>query len=621
MSAEVEKFSIYDDRVVQTRPKYAVYKGGLAVTNTPFKSITASNSQQVFNVNVPSPNVFLDRAIDWSSDCFVQFQVNIPTAGNAVVGTPVVVLGRDVALAPMPLQQMCSTIVATINDANVTINTSDVLNEVLRLVDMKKNRLLSTAPRMLDKYANYNDAYGATNNTLASYVDAGAYDEVPNGAYHRVQFTDSTGAVLVGSSTYVFGGVTYSYTNGVPVVIPNPANPANPLQTYPIFLKFRSTEKVVLSPFIFSEQHEYETGLYGLSNIQLLCNISNASRVIRSTTGGGRVVSALAFNQQKASAFEDARLDCIFLTPPLSLSLPPRSIVQYTEIPRYISSSQPLVPTGQKVRLESQNIVLSMIPDTLLVWVKPASYTDFATASGLPPSAIGDFHLPISNISINFNNHSGLMNTTSAEELFSLSVTNGLDMDFQTWSGEAKSANAGGRSIPLAGGFLVLKPSINFPLDEGLASGVLGNFNLQFSVDVKNTTGVDIQPVLYVATVNSGFFESQNGSSRIIRGLLDEKAVLEAPLAPAITRGSLSRMVGAGWLSGLASALSKAKEIYSATKPLVSGIKGLLPEGKVKSAMGAVGYGGAMGMTEGEGSYTGGVKMSKRKSVASRLME
>lgn len=611
MSAEVEKFSIYDDRVVQTRPKYAVYKGGLAVTNTPFKSITASNSQQVFNVNVPSPNVFLDRAIDWSSDCYVQFQATIPVAGNAVLGDPVVVLGRDFALAPMPLQQMCSTIVATINDANVTINTSDVLNELLRLVDMKKNRLLSTAPRMLDKYASYNDAFGATNNPLAGYLDAGAYDEVPNGAYHRVYFTDSTGAVLSGNGTYAFGGITYSYTNGVPVVIANPAGAGN-LLTYPIFLKFRSTEKVVLSPFVFSEQHEYETGLYGLSNIQLLCNISNASRVIRSTTAGGRTITAgsVQFNQQKSSAFEDARLDCIFLTPPLSLSLPPRSIVQYTEVPRYISSSQPLAPAGQKVRLESQNIVLSMIPDTLLIWAKPSAYAD---------TTVGDFHLPINNISINFNNHSGLMNTTSQEELFALSVSNGLDMDFQSWSGEGKSANAGGRTIPLVGGFLVLKPGINFPLDEGLASGVLGNFNLQFSVEVKNTTGADIQPVLYVATVNSGFFESQNGSSRIVRGILDEKAVLEAPLAPAITRGSLARMVGAGWLSGLASALSKAKEIYSATKPLVSGIKGMLPEGKVKSAMGAIGYGGAM--AEGEGGYTAGAKMSKRKSVASRLME
>jgi len=608
MSAEVEKFSIYDDRVVQTRPKYAVHKGGLAVTNTPFKSITASNSQQVFNVNVPSPNVFLDRAIDWSSDAFIQFQVAVG-AGSAVLGAPVVTLGKDVALAPMPLQQMCSTIVATINDANVTINTGDVLNEVLRLVDMKKNRLLSTAPRMLDKYASYNDAYQATNNPLASYIDAGSYDEVPNGAYHRVYFTDSTGAVLSGNGTYAFGGVTYSYVNGIPTIINNPAG-GGLLLSYPIFLKFRSTEKVVLSPFIFSEAHEYETGLYGLSNIQLLCNISSPSRVIRSTTANGRTVSAVAFNAQKSTAFEDARLDCIFLTPPLSLSLPPRSIVQYTEIPRYISSSQPSVAPGATETLESQNIVLSMIPDSLLVWVKPNAYAD---------TTVGDFHLPISNISINFNNHSGLMNTTSQEELFSLSVANGLDMDFQTWSGEAKSANASGASIPLAGGFLVLKPGVNFPLDEGLASGVLGNFNLQFSVRCKNTTASAIQPVLYVATVNSGFFESQNGSSRIIRGLLDEKAVLEAPLAPAVTRGSLQRVVGAGWLSGLASALSKAKEIYTATKPLVSGIKSMLPEGKVKSAMGAVGYGGAM--AEGEGGYTAGAKMSKRKSVASRLME
>jgi len=609
MSAEVEKFSVYDDRVVQTRPKYAVHKGGLAVTNTPFKAITASNSQQVFNVNVPSPNVFLDRAIDWSSDAFIQFPVVIG-AGSAVLSAPVITIGKDVALAPMPLQQMCSTIVATINDANVTINTQDVLQPLLRLVDVKKNRMLSTAPRMLDKYASYNDAVGATNNPLASYIDAGSYDEVPNGAYSRFYFTDANGAVLSGSGTYVGAdGITYSYTNGVPVIINNPAG-GGLLLSYPIYMKFRSTEKVVLSPFIFSEAHEYETGLYGLSNIQLLCNINNAQRVIRSTTGYGRTVGLVAFNAQRSSAFADARLDCIFLTPPLSLSLPPRSIVQYTEVPRYISSSYDALGVGAKTRLESQNIVLSMIPDSLLIWVKPQNYAD---------TTVGDFNLSISNFSANFNNHSGLMNTTSQEELFSLSVANGLDMDYQTWSGSAKSANAGGRDIPLAGSLLVIKPGINFPLDEGLASGVLGNFNLQFSVEVTNQTGAPVTPVLYVATVNSGFFESQNGSSRIVRGLLDEKAVLEAPLAPAVTRGSLQRMVGAGWLSGLASALSKAKEIYTATKPLVSGVKSLLPDGKVKSAMSAVGYGGAM--AEGEGGYTAGAKMSKRRSVASRLME
>ena len=37
--AEVEKFSTFDPRIVQTKPKYAVSKGALAVSNVSFKLI------------------------------------------------------------------------------------------------------------------------------------------------------------------------------------------------------------------------------------------------------------------------------------------------------------------------------------------------------------------------------------------------------------------------------------------------------------------------------------------------------------------------------------------------------------------------------------------------------
>jgi hypothetical protein len=89
-----------------------------------------------------------------------------------------------------------------------------------------------------------------------------------------------------------------------------------------------------------------------------------------------------------------------------------------------------------------------------------------------------------------------------------------------------------------------------------------------------------------------------------------------------VTRGGLARLVGAGFFDKLGSVLSKAKEIYSATKPLVSGVKGMLPEGKIKSALGAVGYGMAGAGMAGAGEMMeGGAKMKNRKGIASRLME
>lgn len=60
--------------------------------------------------------------------------------------------------------------------------------------------------------------------------------------------------------------------------------------------------------------------------------------------------------------------------------------------------------------------------------------------------------------------------------------------------------------------------------------------------------------------------------------------------------------------------LSKAKSYYDASKPLISAVKGDLPEGMVKNALGAVGYGKAGAGGAGAGRAGAG------KSLASRLM-
>jgi hypothetical protein len=76
-------------------------------------------------------------------------------------------------------------------------------------------------------------------------------------------------------------------------------------------------------------------------------------------------------------------------------------------------------------------------------------------------------------------------------------------------------------------------------------------------------------------------------------------------------RCELNRMVGGFSFSSLGNILSKARDIYQQTKPLVSAVKDMLPQsgmlGKVKSGAEALGY--------GTGAGTGG-----KKSLASRLM-
>jgi hypothetical protein len=667
MSSDIEKLAVLDSRIVQSRPKFAVEKGALSLTNAPFNAIASTSSQMTFNVYVPSENVFLDRKLLWSSSCFQQFNVNLAVA--PVAGESLCVIGRDLALCALPLNQLCSTMSATINDTTSVINSQDVLREVLRLTDSKGNRLVRTAPTMLDKYASYNDAFGALNNPLGAYNDSTDYDNVQNGAFRRLEWTSDAGAVLpattaLSTATPAFAGAKYRNVNGVPVCavpfdnalvyVANdivtfggevfravgavPAGQGNPpagglwvtlgsSSSYLLHVKWTSTEPLCLSPFVFSDECEWDTGLFGLNNIQLIMNfVPSPSRILRTTSLAGRNIRNIAYNEGAGGVFNGAVVNCQFLTPSLDVPLPPKSVVPYMEFPRYISQDSELIAVGDTVRVNSQTITLPNIPDLLIIYVK--------SSVGVGKDE-GDYYLPIGAdrgpLSINFDNFSGLLSSTTKEQLYNMSVHNGLNMDYSQFCGEARSsapsyagqvesatlnarpARQQGQLVPTVGSILVLKPSQDLTLQSGQAPSLVGNFTLQFSLSVKNTTTAPCRAQIYVITANSGFFESIRGSSRIIKGVLSEQDIISAPLAPMGVRSELNRIVGGFSFSSLSNILSKAKDIYSQTKPLVSAVKGLLPQdgmlGSVRSGLDAVGY--------GTGAGTGG---RKHKSLASRLM-
>jgi len=249
------------------------------------------------------------------------------------------------------------------------------------------------------------------------------------------------------------------------------------------------------------------------------------------------------------------------------------------EFPRYITQQQNTVMAaagdaggGDVQQLQSQTITLPQIPDLLIIYVK--ALADSATTAmnrAFDPTLpqFGSSYLPLEcsvngnrttqPLSINFDNFSGLLSSHTAEQLYHMSVKNGLEMDWNTWSGFGRTANGavGGRTSTV-GGFLVLKPSMDLTLQSGQAPSLVGNFTLQFNIRARNTFPFAVQPQIYVITANSGFFESIRGSSRIIKGVLSEQDIIAAPLAPAGTREGLARMIG-GKVLALANRLGMVK--------------------------------------------------------------
>lgn len=635
MSADIQKEAVFDDRIVQSRPRYAVEKGALSLTNAPFNAIASTSSQMTFNVYVPSENVFVDRAVRWSATGRFQMTVTAPAVAPTA-GAVIVVPGQDFSVSSFPLNYLCQTMTATINDTTTVINSQDVLLEVLRLTDYKKNLLQRTCPTMLDKYQSNYVAQQNVNNPMNGYSDAVNDDVVGNGSFLGFNFTDPNGTLL-GTATPAYAGATYNSVNGMPVWATGAAAGA----TAQLYFAITSTEKLVLSPFVFADDCENDTGLFGINNIQLVMNFkspgaSGSLRVLKTlgNLGTNNVISAVTFNQgASGGVWISPVLNVQFLTPSLDVPLPAKSVVPYMEFPRYITQSQngqiPAYgsPGGSLGQLQSQTITLPQIPDLLIIYVK-ANQVSGGTAGVADPTdpSYCDAYLPIASqfnssvknpLSINFDNFSGLLSSHTTEELYQMSISNGLEMDWNQWSGLARSAGgvtgssaaglgatyptipAGGLR-PLSGGFLVLKPSKDITLQSGQAPSLVGNFTLQFNLQVINTYPFAVQPTLYVITANSGFFESIRGSSRIIKGVLSEQDIISAPVASAQTHEGLRRLVG-GKLSfgSLANVFNKAKEIYNQTKPVVSAIKNALPGegmmGKAKDAMGMVGYGTGAG--------------------------
>ena len=631
-TADISKQSVFDQRIVQHPARFAVDKGSLSLTNAPYQAIAASSSQMTFNVNVPSQNVFVDRAIDWEAEVGVQFTCSIaggatagPTGPNPyVAGQPILAPGENIAPAAFPLHECVATMTATINDTSVVINTDSVLKEVLRLTDYKENRVSRTCPTMLDRYAVNADAANAVNDPLGSYTDTVTVDNAPNGAFPFDFCDPNTGIPLgAGPASYTFNGVTVNFINGIPVRTAQGAATDDVGVAYPLMVRIRSTEKLVLSPFIFANACEWETGLFGINNIQLVFNFkSTPSRVFRISGTSGRSIANQAYATGGAGApwYGQTRVNVQYLTPSLDIPLPAKSIVPYMEFPRYVQryTGNTDFPIGEAKTISSQTIVLPQIPDMLIIYAKPDDLG----------AQFGDYYFPPENISLNFDNFAGLLSSHTQAQLYSMAVHNGLEMNVEQFNGVALSGGRAASTPPLApriqtvGGFLVLKPGQDFALQSGQAPSLIGNFSLQFNLRVKNTSAVANPNInLFVIAVNSGFFETLAGSSRIIKGVLSEADIISAEPIAEMSRDGLRRVVGAGFFSSLGSILSKAKDIYSATKPAVSAIKGMLPEGKIKSLLGNVGYGHAGAGMAGAAMHSGmGMAGAGKKSLSARLM-
>jgi hypothetical protein len=523
------------------------------------------------------------------------------------------------------------------------------MKELLRLTDYAANRSIRTAPTMLDRYQLNKDAANTVNSPFSGYENAVSDSEVPNGAWWDIVFANpNTGDTLVGTGTYsnapgqagVAGAANIAYVNGVPqrYASGDVAEPAWYVAGgyYTMAVRFRTQEFLMASPLIFADSHEESVGIFGVNNMQVTANLkADVSRVIRCVASGtnveaaaiaaGRVIglgSALNLPEScrfgvaprlfSSQPFPEAVLNCTFISPSVNMKVPSTSMVPWQEYPRYITNvsfGSGLAAGAEQSGIQTQSLTIPVIPDLMVFYAKPDTLVGGAPAIA---NYTGDWYLPITQIALSFDNMAGLLSTAPSSSLYRTSYRNGLTMNYDEWSGKARKVNppAGatntGLITPAVGGYVILKPGIDFGLSAGLASGTSGNFVVQANLTLRNPSATPVASAqVFLMCINSGFFATLAGSSRIMRNLLTEENVVNSPVAAENTSAELRRYVGGSFLSSLGNILTKGMSVAKQLAPVASALKPLLPDtgalGAVKSGLSMAGLGRSGGGASGGG--------------------
>lgn len=569
MSQDFQKVLVKDDRLMVTDAvRYAVIKGGANMTCAQYNAIGSGGASGFtsninFNIQVPSQETIVSR------QALIKSTLNFKISGTAVAAGNILFRYGDVdGLGPFPFHQMVNSCQWTINNNTISQNTRDILAVLCRIHDKRYlHRYNGMTATMFDSYGDY------------ATIPDGALNH-PHGGFNRLSMDNDLAPR---------GTLPIKLTPGTNCSASSSAIAAGVVECT---IAVEVTEPVMVSPFIFAGDEGQ--GIYGIQNLNAVYNLNSspntAIRLSANTTvaaefPAGRTVTFLGA--------QDPQLLLQFLTPHPSDLMPSRNVVPYYELPRFVSSTGSSVAANTTATFNSSSLQLNQIPDKIYICVSKDISQRVNTDA--------DAFLAITGISMNWNNSAGLLSSATQQDLWRMSVENGVNMSWVEFSG----STGGGSVTPLqtCGSVLCLEFGKDIELkDDYYAPGSLGNFQLQFTLSVTNT-GAETASGLQLLTIvqNSGVFSLERGVSSSYLGILTKSDVLEASRGVAIPYSDAIRMVGGGkvkdFFKGLASKLGDAgkavaKELMPLAKDLAVGaIKkkaGLGYSGSGKRDMGAL---------------------------------
>jgi hypothetical protein len=494
----VETVNVLEPRIkINNKKEYAILKGGQQVTYKTFVSTSYSQTSTQFTCPPPNPNVIVDRKVYFKCPITINF-----TGTSAGPGSYLLQSGYD-AFRAFPLSQMISTLAVSINGTTVSINLSDVISGLLRYHTPQQMREFdySLTPSMLDQFQNYSSGANSIRNPLSQYSDS---YEMARGGFilDNLQNTTTTASVTA-----------------------------------------TLCEPLFLSPMAWC--HESEQGFIGVQTMEFNFTYVNniADKIWSHATGSGSTINTIGITLGQPS------LLFTYITPQLSERIPRNAMYPYFDVQRYPTSIGQTLASGEIAVISSSNIQLNSIPRRIYVYGR--------VSNGSQTYMTSDTFLAIEKISLNWNNASGLLASADKRTLYNISRRNGCNLSWEQWSGGPTYVYSGNsnQGYGTIGSVLCLEMGVDIGLDDLNAPGLLGTYQLQMEVTLKNvnesvnyTAG---QLTLYVVTVSEGIFNIEDNRVITQIGVINQQDILMASDKPYINYKDVENVQGGNFFTSM----------------------------------------------------------------------
>lgn len=245
--------------------------------------------------------------------------------------------------------------------------------------------------------------------------------------------------VPYGSNTNIPSRGSFVWTQ---VIAPTPVGASAPTLSYAVY-RMTVVENLFISPMMWLGMQDRCAGLALINNLILNIRFQDVNRMVSAYLPAGcsltvsigpnmTLPSTSPFSVTTGNITPTLLIEYITQDPILSAHLPQTIAFDYSLIQPFITSGQLTSTTGTTAprQITIQSLRLASIPSKLYIFARPSkSFLNTDVLAQTTP----DTFLSITDISLSFNNRINLFATFTAQDLWAMSVKNGLKDSFVDW--------------------------------------------------------------------------------------------------------------------------------------------------------------------------------------------